>query len=113
VASAAGVEEGVVASPTFVLVHEYAGIVPIYHFDAYRLGSEAEFAALGTDEYFSLPGWSFIEWADRISNCLPPDRLEVTIEPGEASARRFTIRALGAQHQGVLEKLNRRLREPR
>ncbi len=46
VARAAGVEEGVVASPTFVLVHEYAGRVPIFHFDAYRLRGADEFLRL-------------------------------------------------------------------
>src|SRR5262245_34282399 len=63
---AVGVEDGVVASPTFVLVHEYEGRLPIYHFDAYRLRNEQEFQALGPDEYFSSDGWSFVEWADRV-----------------------------------------------
>src|SRR5262245_31589984 len=62
-ATAGGVEPGTVSSPTFVLIHEYHGRVPIFHFDAYRLKSDAEFLALGAEEYFSQHGWSIVEWA--------------------------------------------------
>ena len=109
VAQAAGVENEAVSSPTFVLVHEYAGALPIYHFDAYRLKSEAEFIALGPEEYFSRPGWSFIEWADRVANSLPADRLEITIDSETETARRFTFHALGPQHQQLLTELISRL----
>jgi tRNA threonylcarbamoyladenosine biosynthesis protein TsaE len=108
VARGAGVEEGIVASPTFVLIHEYAGRVPIYHFDAYRLRSEVEFAALGPEEYFSRPGWSFIEWADRVASCLPSDRLEIAIQLIDPSARRLTFAALGPRHERLLAELSRR-----
>jgi tRNA threonylcarbamoyladenosine biosynthesis protein TsaE len=109
VAQAAGFKEGIVASPTFVLVHEYIGPLPIYHFDAYRLKSESEFSAIGPEEYFSRPGWSFIEWADRVPNCLPTDRLEISIDPSGPSARHFSIRALGPQHEKALAELQRQL----
>jgi tRNA threonylcarbamoyladenosine biosynthesis protein TsaE len=109
VVKAAGVEEGTVASPTFVLVHEYQGHVPIFHFDAYRLRNEHEFAALGPEEYFSRPGWSFIEWADRVINLLPTDRLEISIEATAPAARQFTLRALGVEHEKVLAEVNRQL----
>src|SRR5437868_10271191 len=49
-----------VSSPTFVLIQEYDGRVPIYHFDAYRLSSEREFLDLGVDEYFAGQGVSLI-----------------------------------------------------
>ncbi len=109
VADAAGVVDAVVTSPTFVLVHEYYGQVPIYHFDVYRLKNEAEFSTIGAEEYFARPGWSFIEWADRVSRLLPPDRLEISIEPVDPNARIFTIRALGLLPAQVLPELNRRL----
>jgi tRNA threonylcarbamoyladenosine biosynthesis protein TsaE len=109
VAAAADVVDAVVSSPTFVLVHEYDGEVPIYHFDVYRLKNDREFSAIGAEEYFARPGWSFIEWADRVSRLLPPDRLEISIEPVDPSARMFTIRALGPLHAKVIAELNRRL----
>jgi tRNA threonylcarbamoyladenosine biosynthesis protein TsaE len=105
VADAACVPRGMVASPTFVLVNEYQGQVPIFHFDTYRLGDESEFMALGADEYFSQPGWSFIEWADRVRNSLPPDRLEIVIQPTGTTSRQFVIRAMGPQHQRLLDQL--------
>lgn len=109
VAKAAGMAEGVVASPTFVLVHEYAGRLPIFHFDVYRLRDEDEFLALGPEEYFAQPGWSFVEWADRVADCLPRERLEILIEPVGPNARRFTIRALGQKYDQVIEALRKTL----
>jgi tRNA threonylcarbamoyladenosine biosynthesis protein TsaE len=109
VALAAGIKPGLVASPTFVLIHEYTGQPPIYHFDAYRLPSEAEFASLGPEEYFSRPGWCFIEWSDRVANCLPADRLEISIEPVDTTTRHFTMRALGSRHTQALAEIRQQL----
>src|SRR5262245_32656844 len=75
IADAAGVAQETVTSPTFVLVHEYAGRVPIFHFDVYRIHDEDEFLALGPEEYYSQGGWTLIEWADRVANCLPAERI--------------------------------------
>ena len=67
VAEAAGVDPKQVLSPTFVLIHEYRGRLPIYHFDAYRLRDDDEFLQLGPEEYFDGSGWTFVEWADRVA----------------------------------------------
>src|SRR5271155_2724089 len=69
----------VVNSPTFVLIQEYQARLPIYHFDAYRLPSEREFADLGVHEYFAGDGVCLIEWADKVPTCLPNERLEIRI----------------------------------
>src|SRR5437867_10346257 len=63
----------VVTSPTFVLIQEYSARLPIYHFDAYRLNSAAEFLELGPHEYFETDGVCLIEWADRVEDCLPDE----------------------------------------
>jgi tRNA threonylcarbamoyladenosine biosynthesis protein TsaE len=105
VADAVDVAPGTVTSPTFVLVHEYVGRVPIFHFDVYRIRDEDEFLALGPEEYYSRDGWTFIEWADRVANCLPADRIEIEIEPAGPSERRFTIRAGNTLCQSVVDKV--------
>ena len=95
VAEGAGVAPRNVVSPTFVLIHEYRGRLPIYHFDVYRLRDDDEFLQLGPEEYFDRDGWTFIEWANRVASCLPRERMEIRIEPTGAVARRLTIRAVG------------------
>jgi tRNA threonylcarbamoyladenosine biosynthesis protein TsaE len=61
-----------VTSPTFTLIHEYAGgRLPLYHFDFYRLGSAAETIALGFDDYIDRDGVTVIEWADKFADLLP------------------------------------------
>jgi tRNA threonylcarbamoyladenosine biosynthesis protein TsaE len=102
VAESAGVDPRQVVSPTFVLIHEYQGRWPIYHFDSYRLRDEDEFLQLGPEEYFERDGWTFIEWADRVANCLPRERLEIRIEPTGASSRRIEIAAFGHGYAAVV-----------
>ena len=55
-----------VSSPSFALVNQYRGRVPIYHLDIYRLGGEAEMVALGYEDYFEPDGVTIIEWADKV-----------------------------------------------
>jgi tRNA threonylcarbamoyladenosine biosynthesis protein TsaE len=105
VAAACGVDRRQCVSPTFVLIHEYAGRRPIYHFDAYRLRDEDEFTELGGEEYFDRGGLALIEWAERIERSLPPERLQIRIEPQGPTARRFEIIAIGAQYEQALEEV--------
>jgi tRNA threonylcarbamoyladenosine biosynthesis protein TsaE len=74
-----------VTSPTFGLVHEYAGgRMPVFHMDFYRLESAEELLALGWDEYLEAPGIVVAEWADRFPGLLPADAvwLEFSVEEG-------------------------------
>jgi len=68
-----------VSSPTFVLVNQYAGRVPVYHLDAYRTGSLTEVLDLGFDEYVSGDGVTVIEWADTLRPLIPADAVWVHI----------------------------------
>jgi tRNA threonylcarbamoyladenosine biosynthesis protein TsaE len=92
-ATAHGVPRDAATSPTFVLVNEYQGRLPIYHIDAYRLRDEDEFLELGPEEYFDSAGVTFIEWADRVADCLPAERVEILCEATGENSRRFTLSA--------------------
>jgi tRNA threonylcarbamoyladenosine biosynthesis protein TsaE len=105
VAEAAGVERGIVVSPTFVLIQEHFGRGPIYHIDAYRLAGAAEFQQLGGDDYLEAAGWTFIEWAGRIAESLPEEMLSVTLEPLDHTRRRITFEARGASYGATLASL--------
>ena len=94
-----------VNSPTFVLIHEYEGRLPVYHFDTYRLGDIDEFLELGADEYMSGDGVCFIEWADRMEEVLPKDRLTITFEITGELTRRVTLAASGKVSKSVLDSL--------
>jgi tRNA threonylcarbamoyladenosine biosynthesis protein TsaE len=112
IAAAEGVDPGAVVSPTFVLVHEYRGRRPIYHFDAYRLKDEDEFLALGAEEYFDREGLTMVEWADRVAGSLPRDYLTVSIDILAETQRRVTIAAeerRAGRYAQVVETLQREL----
>ncbi len=66
IAEALEVDPGAISSPTFVLIHEYQGRLPVYHFDTYRLPSAAAFEELGVAEYWDRSGVCLVEWADRV-----------------------------------------------
>ncbi len=95
VAAACGIPREQAVSPTFVLCHEYIGRRTIYHFDAYRLRDSSEFNSIGAEEYLWSSALTFVEWADRVMDALPSDRIEVRIEIESETARRFWIRADG------------------
>ncbi|MDZ7616820.1 MAG: tRNA (adenosine(37)-N6)-threonylcarbamoyltransferase complex ATPase subunit type 1 TsaE [Patescibacteria group bacterium] len=105
VAESLGVPSGEVVSPTFVLIKEYAGRLAVYHFDAYRVRDDDEFLELGPDEYFESGGIAFVEWADRVRDCMPREHLRIDIDVTGRESRRFTVRAIGARYEPVLQQL--------
>jgi tRNA threonylcarbamoyladenosine biosynthesis protein TsaE len=91
IAEALGVDPRAISSPTFVLIHEYEGRLPVYHFDAYRLVNPAEFDALGPADYFQGNGVCLVEWADRVPGRLPQGAWSVRLEPLGTTRRRIRI----------------------
>ncbi len=109
IAASLDVPRSEVVSPTYVLCHEYAGRLPVYHMDVYRLADEDEFLELGPDEYFESGGITLVEWADRVSHCLPDDRLEIEIRLSGELSRCFVVTALGRRAEATLASLRRQL----
>ena len=84
-----------VTSPTFVLVHEYEGTIPLYHVDLYRLGpGETDLTDLGADEMLAT-GVVVIEWAEKARPSLPRGRWQINITITGESSRRFVVTRVG------------------
>jgi tRNA threonylcarbamoyladenosine biosynthesis protein TsaE len=105
-ASAAGVPQGDVTSPTFPIVQHYHGERLIHHIDAYRLADEDEFAELGGEELLEEDATILIEWPDRIKASLPSDLITIDFEVDEDPATR-SVRIAGsdATIMGVIARL--------
>ena len=89
-------------SPTFVLVAEYAGRLPVYHADLYRIDSIAEALDLGLDEYLFGSGVSVVEWADKALTDFTEDHLWVRLEAVDEDTRRLRLEARGARYVDLL-----------
>ncbi len=84
-----------ITSPTFSLLHEYPGRIPLYHMDLYRLADPEELEYLGFEEYFYGEGLTVIEWPDRLGDFMPDERLEVHLEFTGPDSRKATLTAFG------------------
>jgi tRNA threonylcarbamoyladenosine biosynthesis protein TsaE len=103
---------GEVSSPSFVIVNEYRGRVPIYHVDLYRVTDPRSLHELGYREFFYGDGVALVEWADRVPDLLPADRLDASLEFVGAEERRITLAARGVLHAAALSAaLSRARRE--
>lgn len=76
----------VVNSPSYILINEYNGAMPIYHIDLYRLENSAEIAELGLSEYMDGDGICIIEWAERIADTLPDTCIKIHITLADTNA---------------------------
>ena len=90
-----------VTSPTFSIIKEYQGELPLYHMDVYRLDGVTD--GVGIEEYFNKDGVVIIEWADTIKDILPEERLDIKITVTGENKRNLTINAIGKQYEELCE----------
>lgn len=92
-----------VSSPTFALINEYKGTIPVSHCDLYRLSSLHDMRETGLEALFASEGVVLVEWAERAQSLLPLPRYEVAARHGESSARRhFEIRLVDDEDNSIL-----------
>ena len=80
-----------VNSPSFVIIKEYKGKVPLYHFDVFRLNHPGDLDSVGWEEYFYGTGVSVVEWADKIKKLLPKRHIEIRIDVLDEDKRKIVI----------------------
>jgi len=102
IAQGLGASPTAVTSPTFVVIHEYQGRLPLAHMDLYRIRSLRELESIGVMEYFSGQTVTAIEWADKGLALLPQDRIEITLSHRAAQSRTIQLRATGPTSDDAL-----------
>ncbi len=94
-----------VASPSFTLIHEYPGRVPLAHIDLYRLENVTPELLPDLEDYLSGPRVAVVEWAERLGALLPKDYLGIEIEITGEGTREFTIRGHGPRGEELARRL--------
>ncbi|HEU0264713.1 MAG TPA: tRNA (adenosine(37)-N6)-threonylcarbamoyltransferase complex ATPase subunit type 1 TsaE [Geobacterales bacterium] len=94
-------------SPTFTLMQQYQGRVPLYHFDLYRLAGTADDHDLGFEEYLEGDGAAVIEWAERLPGLLPTERLTVTFHWQDDEERSLCFEPRGERYEELVKTLFR------
>jgi tRNA threonylcarbamoyladenosine biosynthesis protein TsaE len=95
-----------VNSPTFTLVAEHpGGRVPLVHLDVYRLSGASDLYDLAFDDYLDGSSIVVIEWADKITDALPIDRLDISLTPDTPNTRQIVMTAQGARAEELLARL--------
>lgn len=84
-----------ITSPSFSLLHEYPGRIPLYHMDLYRLGGEEEIEELGFEDYLYGRGLTVIEWPERLGSLMPEERLDIELSFAGETARNAVLTAFG------------------
>lgn len=94
-----------VSSPTFTIIHRYAGRLPLYHIDLYRIETPGSFASIGLDEYLEGDGVVVIEWADHGWGCLPTEMLTFRFRYAGSETRTIEIVPSGNRYNRLVRAL--------
>ena len=100
IANGLGIEE-TITSPTFTIIKEYNGELPLYHMDVYRLDGNTD--GVGIEEYFTKGGVVVIEWAETIKDILPDERLDVKIKVLDENKRLLIFEPHGEKYESLCE----------
>ena len=95
-----------ITSPTFNIVNEYEGRMPLYHFDVYRIGSSDEMYDIGFDEYIDGDGVCMIEWANLIEYILPNEYLYIELNYKE-TGREMILTPKGEKYEEIVKDLTK------
>lgn len=101
--------ETVITSPSFALMNEYQGRLPLFHMDAYRLEELSAFLAAGLEEYFHEEGVVAMEWAERWPEILPATRVTVRITFRDEVSRLVVLSGSNARSITILEELEQKV----
>ena len=93
-----------ITSPTFNIVNEYEGRIPLYHFDVYRIGCSEEMYDIGFDEYIDSEGVCIIEWSNLIEDILPEEYLKIELKYKE-NGREMLLTPFGKKYKEIIEEL--------
>ena len=102
-----GIEEYTL-SPSFVIIRELYGRLPLYHIDLYRLDDIEEVADLGLDDYFSAGGVCVVEWAEKGLGLMPEEHLLIEISYLSDTERSLELRPSGQRYRDMLKGLSRK-----
>lgn len=106
VATGMGVDGEIpITSPTFTLLNIYQGRLPFYHFDLYRLAGSGEVMELGFEEYFYGGGACLVEWAERLQDEMPGDRLTILFHHGGEERRCLLFEPHGKRYEELMGDL--------
>ena len=111
IASGMGIAQRSVLSPTFVLIRQYQGRLPLYHFDLYRVKDFREILVLGYEEYFYDEGITVIEWAQRLGCLMPKDCMKIEFRLQDNNARLLEVSACGRRHSSLLAQFKEALKK--
>jgi len=96
-----------VTSPSFTIINEYQGKIPIYHFDLFRFDNAEEILELGYEEYFYGEGLIVIEWAEKIEQFLPKEHLKIDIKFKDCYERTISFISQGDRFDKFLKELSK------
>lgn len=100
--------DGYARSPSFVVVNEYKGRLPMYHIDLYRLDNIAEIIDLGLDDYLYGQGLCVVEWADKALDLMPPQNLLIKIDFLGDNERSLDLTPHGQRYKELINDVKTR-----